>query len=123
MPVSSCGVKPGSHELASVQALSAVPNLEVKYLTVPAWSGGDIPFARVTHAKFLLVDQSTAWIGTSNWEGDYFLKTRNVAIVTDSKNVVPKLGRIFEDDWASTYSRPVKAESAAPPADSGPAPP
>ncbi|MFO0737605.1 MAG: phospholipase D-like domain-containing protein [Labilithrix sp.] len=127
--VSSWGVKPGTHELASVQALSKVPNVEVKFLTVPPWSGGEIPFARVTHAKFLIVDQDTAWIGTSNWEGDYFLKTRNVAIVTDSKNVVPKLARIFEDDWAPTYSQPVPAprdvkdEPAAPPSDSGPAPP
>jgi phosphatidylserine/phosphatidylglycerophosphate/cardiolipin synthase-like enzyme len=121
--VSSWGVKPGSHELASVQALATVPNVEVKFLTVPPWSGGDIPFARVTHAKFLLVDQATAWIGTSNWEGDYFLKTRNVAIVTDSKNVVPKLGRIFEDDWGSTYSQPLKVEPAAPREDTGPAPP
>lgn len=122
--VSSWGVKPGSHELSSVQSLSTVPNIEVKYLTVPPWSGGDIPFARVTHAKFLLIDQGTAWIGTSNWEGDYFLKTRNVAIVTDSKNVVPKLSKIYEDDWASTYTQALpKAEPAAPPADSGPAPP
>jgi phosphatidylserine/phosphatidylglycerophosphate/cardiolipin synthase-like enzyme len=121
--VSSWGVKPGSHELASVQALATVPNVEVKFLTVPPWSGGEVPFARVTHAKFLLVDRATAWIGTSNWEGDYFLKTRNVAIVTDSMNVVPKLAGIFEDDWASTYSQPLKVEPAAPPADSGPAPP
>lgn len=126
--VSSWGVKPGSHELASVQSLAEAPNVEVKYLTVPPWSGGDIPFARVTHAKFLLVDGATAWIGTSNWEGDYFLKTRNVAIVTESKHVVPKLARVFEGDWASNYSQPVtpeapKAEPASPPADTGPAPP
>jgi len=121
--VSSWGVKPGSHELASVQALAAVPNIEVKVLTVPAWSGGEIPFARVTHAKFLIADSRLAWIGTSNWEGDYFLKTRNVAIVTNANNVVPKLARIFEDDWAPTYSQPVKAAPEAPPASSDPAPP
>ena len=124
--VSSWGAKPGSHELASVQALAQVPNVEVRVLTVPPWSGGEIPFARVTHAKFLLLDGDTAWIGTSNWEGDYFLKTRNVAIVTDAATVVPKLTRVFEDDWAGPYSTPLpplKAEPEAPPASTDPAPP
>lgn len=126
--VSSWGAKAGSHELASVQALAKVPNIEVRVLTVPPWSGGEIPFARVTHAKFLVLDGETAWIGTSNWEGDYFLKTRNVAIVTDAATVVPKLTRVFEDDWASPYTTPlaptpIKAEPEAPPASTGPAPP
>lgn len=98
--VSSWGAKENSHELKSVQALAAVPNIEAKVITIAPWSGGDIPFARVCHSKFFLVDRQTAWIGTSNWEGDYFLKTRNVAIVTTEAAVVPKLAKVYEDDWA-----------------------
>src|SRR5262249_30288294 len=72
--VSSWGAKENSHELKSVQALAQVPNIEARVITIPPWSGGDIPFARVCHSKFFLVDRTVAWIGTSNWEGDYFLK-------------------------------------------------
>jgi len=114
--VSSWGNKEGSHEQRSIRALATVPNVEVRVMTIPPWSGCDIPFARVTHAKFLLLDRKTAWVGTSNWEGDYFLKTRNVAIVTDAAAVVSPLTRVFDDDWAFS------AAPAAPPSSSGPAP-
>ena len=103
----------------------------MKVLTVPPASTGDIPFARVSHAKFFIVDGAKAWIGTSNWEGDYFLKTRNVAIVVENGGLPARLDRIFEDDWSSSYSQPLgsppaplaplNAVPAAPPSGSGPA--
>ncbi|MBX3226293.1 MAG: hypothetical protein KIT84_43080 [Labilithrix sp.] len=112
--VSSWADKEDNHAL---RALASVPNVEVRVMTIPPWSGGEIPFARVTHAKFLLLDRASAWIGTSNWEGDYFLKSRNVAIVTDAPNVVAPLSRIFDGDWAFS------AALAAPPSSSDPARP
>ena len=105
--VSHWGAKPKSAALRSVQALAAHPNIEVRVLTVPAWSGGEIPFARVTHAKFMVADGRTAWVGTSNWEGDYFLKTRNVAIVAEGGALAPRLDKIFADDWSSAYTAPL----------------
>jgi phosphatidylserine/phosphatidylglycerophosphate/cardiolipin synthase-like enzyme len=105
--VSSWGVKPGSHELASVQALATVPNIEVHSFTIPPFSGGDIPFARVAHSKFLIIDDTTAWVGTSNWEGDYFTKTRNVAVVTSSPKVVTPLKSVFVTDWGSPMAATV----------------
>jgi phosphatidylserine/phosphatidylglycerophosphate/cardiolipin synthase-like enzyme len=113
--VSHWGANAGSHARKSVEELAALPNVEVRVLTVPPWSGGEIPFARVSHAKYLVVDGRSAWIGTSNWEGDYFLKSRNVALVSEGGALAPRLGRVFEDGWSSAYAAPLtSAPSPAP---------
>jgi phosphatidylserine/phosphatidylglycerophosphate/cardiolipin synthase-like enzyme len=102
--VSHWGAKAGSAARRSIDALSHIANIEVRVLTIPPWSRGPIEFARVAHAKYLVVDGRVAWIGTSNWEGDYFLKSRNVAIVSEGGALAPRLARIFEDGWSSPYS-------------------
>jgi len=87
-----------------------LPNVEVRVLTVPPFSGGEIPFARVSHAKFAVFDAgTTVWIGSSNWEGDYFTRTRNVGVVVEGGALGRRLEGIFEDDWKSTYTRPLGA--------------
>jgi phosphatidylserine/phosphatidylglycerophosphate/cardiolipin synthase-like enzyme len=109
--VSHWGANAGSHARESVERLAALANVEVRVFTIPAWSGGEIPFARVAHAKYLVADGRVAWIGTSNWEGDYFLKTRNVAIVAETGAIASRLARIFEDGWSSTYAAPIAASA------------
>jgi phosphatidylserine/phosphatidylglycerophosphate/cardiolipin synthase-like enzyme len=99
----------------------AARGIDVRVLEIPRWSGGDIPFARVAHAKFMVVDGATAWIGTSNWEGDYFLKTRNVAVVASGGGVPDRLARVFEDDWSSPYTKTLKSDGDAPPSGNDPA--
>ena len=44
------------HTIAGLQKLARIPNIAVRLTTIPLWSGGFIPFARVTHAKALVVD-------------------------------------------------------------------
>ncbi|MBX3219229.1 MAG: hypothetical protein KF795_01845 [Labilithrix sp.] len=107
--VSHWGTNAGTPARSSVEALAAVPNVEVRVLTVPPWSGGAIPFARVAHAKYMLADGRAAWIGTSNWEGDYFLKSRNVAIVVEGGSLPSRLARVFDDGWSSAYATPFSA--------------
>jgi phosphatidylserine/phosphatidylglycerophosphate/cardiolipin synthase-like enzyme len=106
--VSHWGANSGSAARKSVESLAAVDNVEVKVLTIPPWSGGEIPFARVAHAKYMVVDGRSAWVGTSNWEGDYFLKSRNVAVVANDGDLAPRLGRIFEDGWGSNYAKTLR---------------
>jgi phosphatidylserine/phosphatidylglycerophosphate/cardiolipin synthase-like enzyme len=113
--VSHWGAREGRDARASIEAISKVPNVNVKVLTVPPWSGGEIPFARVAHAKYMVVDDRVAWIGTSNWEGDYFLKSRNVAVVAEGGDLAPRLRRVFDDGWSSAYATPL-ASYASPPA-------
>ena len=78
---------------------------EVNVMTIPPASTGEIPFARVVHAKFALFDDDAAWIGTSNWEGDYFEKSRNVSVFLDGAALAAPVAAIFDGDSASPYVR------------------
>ena len=130
--VSSWASKAGSEERLVLQSLARVPSVEVRVLTIPPWSGGEIPFARVAHAKYMVVDAALppakAWVGTSNWEGDYFTKSRNVGVIAEGGALPARLDRVFDDGWSGAYAAPLSAASsppapAAPPSSSGPARP
>ena len=98
--------KPGL--IDAVRDLARLPNVEVRLLHIPPWSGGEVAFGRVAHAKYLVIDEGeVAWIGTSNWEGDYFTKSRNVGLVLRGGAVGPRLHRIFDDGWAEPFAERV----------------
>jgi phosphatidylserine/phosphatidylglycerophosphate/cardiolipin synthase-like enzyme len=80
--------------------------IEVSIFTIPQWSGGFVPFARVAHAKYCVVDAARGWVGTGNWEPDYFLKSRNVGLLIDGGPVPPRLDVFFRENWASKYAAP-----------------
>jgi len=90
--------------IEGLQSLQTLPELDVRLSTIPPWSGGFVPFARVTHAKYLVVDGRRSWIGTGNWEGDYFFQSRNAGLIFDSPTVGARLDRFFEDAWGSPYA-------------------
>lgn len=90
--------------IEGLQSLQSVPGIDVRMSTIPQWSGGFIPFARVAHAKYLVVDGKRSWVGTGNWEGDYFHQSRNAGLVIDSASVGGRLDRFFADAWGSTYA-------------------
>jgi phosphatidylserine/phosphatidylglycerophosphate/cardiolipin synthase-like enzyme len=93
--------------LPGLKALSATPGIQIRVMTIPPWSGGDIPFARVVHAKYLSVDGARAWVGTSNWEKDYFYDCRNVGLVLEGPRFAARLERYFEDGWTGPYAAPL----------------
>jgi phosphatidylserine/phosphatidylglycerophosphate/cardiolipin synthase-like enzyme len=95
--------------IGGLQALARIPDVEVRMLTIPQWSGGFIPFARVAHAKLLVVDDARGWLGTSNWEREYFYKNRNVAVLVDDTTVVGQLAGFFADAWE--HATPVDPEA------------
>ncbi len=97
-----------------LQRLSRVPNIEVKLSTVPEWSGGYIPFARVQHCKFAIADTARTWIGTSNWGPGYFTSSRNLALTFDSRKLAEQARRVFESGWSSTYAAAVNPDSTYP---------
>jgi phosphatidylserine/phosphatidylglycerophosphate/cardiolipin synthase-like enzyme len=97
--------------LEDLRALTGVKNVEVKLSSVPEWSGGYIPFARVQHCKFMVVDMKTLWIGTSNWEPDYFRTSRNAAMVIESRPVAIQARRVFRSSWEAPFARPLTAET------------
>ncbi|XP_065564619.1 5'-3' exonuclease PLD3-like isoform X2 [Artemia franciscana] len=59
-------------------------DIQVKRFIVPTLtpSQAAIPFARVNHDKFMVTD-NVAYIGTSNWSGDYFINTAGIGIVVE----------------------------------------
>ncbi|XP_057685077.1 5'-3' exonuclease PLD3-like [Corythoichthys intestinalis] len=93
-------------------------DIQVRLFVVPANAEQKkIPFARVNHNKYMVTDQ-VAYIGTSNWSGDYFVNTAGSALVvnqTASSSLQPsvqsQLRDVFERDWNSIYSSPLMQHS------------
>jgi phosphatidylserine/phosphatidylglycerophosphate/cardiolipin synthase-like enzyme len=94
----------------AVQKLARAKGVTVRFLDIPAWSGGFVPFARTAHAKYLVVDGARAWVGTSNWEGDYFTRSRNVGLVVEGAAFAGQLERVFHDALVSPYAEVVDPE-------------
>lgn len=109
---------PFLRSLASVQDPQTRLDIQVRLFVVPASpQQKEIPFARVNHNKYMVTDQ-VAYIGTSNWSGDYFVSTAGSALVvnqTASKSLEPtvqsQLKAVFERDWDSEYSAPLTQHS------------
>ncbi|XP_055913518.1 5'-3' exonuclease PLD3-like [Eupeodes corollae] len=88
-------------------------DIEIRRFIVPADPDqAKIPFGRVNHNKYMVTD-NTAYIGTSNWSGDYFTDTAGIGlIIKDSNNdrkdndttIVTQLTSVFERDWNSPYA-------------------
>ncbi len=93
-----------------LKSLSLVPRIRVKLSEIPDWSGGYIPFARVEHCKYLVIDTSACWIGTSNWEKSYFYTTRNLGVVVLDEKFSRRLRDIFYKDWDGPYTSLIQAD-------------
>ena len=116
--------KPKSDSLAALASLAALPNVEIRVFSIPKHSSGEIPFARVAHAKFMIADRAVAWVGTSNWEGDYFTASRNVGVIVEGGALPATLDDVFVANWGSAYASPVVSGPAPAdrPSSSDPAP-
>ena len=53
-----------------------------------------------------MADAGRGWIGTSNWEPDYFLSSRNVGLLIDGGALPPRLDSFFRESWESPYAAP-----------------
>lgn len=95
-----------SHK-SGLRGLRDRPNIAVKIVTIPPSSKGDIPFARLIHAKYLTVDESSFWLGSSNWEDRYFLRSRNVGVRVQSPRLCRELEQSFDALWTSPYATPL----------------
>ncbi len=99
-----------SYIIPYLKSLTLVPRIEVRLTSIPGWSGGFIPYARVIHAKYLVVDGNRFWLGTSNWAKDYFHVSRNVGLVGGGGDVGGQLDRFFLTGWDSPYTETVRPE-------------
>ncbi len=94
--------------LPYVFSLAAAPGIDVRFTTVPQWSGGFIPYARVEHAKYLVADDDRCWIGTSNWTRSGFHECRNVSLFLHGTAIATNLVEFFETGWRSSYAHAVE---------------
>jgi len=90
-------------QVGDLQDLARLPNIEVKFAAIPAYSRGFIPYARVVHSKVMRVDDDISWVGTSNWGYDYFYRSRNVETVLRLPAVARILDEIFLSLWNGPY--------------------
>lgn len=93
-------------DLPTLRALSAVPNVTLKVASIPQTARGFIPFARVVHSKFMVVDDAILWLGTSNWSEKYFTASRNVELIFRRVDLATKANEIFERLGRSPYAAP-----------------
>ncbi len=100
-------------KLGALQNLGGTKGLQIKLLTVPQYSGGFIPFARVCHAKYLVVDGERGWLGTSDWSHDNFYSSRNVGLLLRGAQA-DQLETIFARGWQSSHAAPLRLEGSYP---------
>ena len=90
-------------------SLDKLKNVEIRACRIPEAKEGPIPFARVHHSKYLVVDGRRAWLGTANWGRGYFRQSRNYGLVMRGGEIPPRLDKLFDFDWErSTALKPAK---------------
>jgi len=94
----------GGRALPHLKALTLIPNLEVKVATIPEAQEGHIPFSRVIHSKYLVVDEVHLALGTSNWEESYFTESRNLELLFRDSPLAREAARIHDRLWTSRYA-------------------
>jgi cardiolipin synthase len=60
------------------------------------------PAFDLTHEKSMVIDDSTAFIQSLNWETRNITETRDYAVVTTHKHEVGEIMECFDADWART---------------------
>jgi len=81
-------------DMPTIERLKKIPNLEFRYLDYSKVTGNGI-----IHAKYLVVDDSAAYVGSQNFDWRSFAHIHETGLrVTDSV-VVKQLQQIFEYDW------------------------
>lgn len=103
--VSNWGVEKDAIE--HIKSLSLIPNIEIRVVSIPEASSGFIPFSRVIHSKYMVVDGKTLWIGTSNWTGGYLDDSRNVELILPDEKLAAQGTAIHEQLWISEYASPI----------------
>lgn len=90
-----------------IKALARTENIAVKISALPQHSSGFVPFSRVEHLKYLVIDGETGYVTTSNWGPGYFLTSRGTAVIMKGAAGAAVLEDIFSKTWTGPYAQPV----------------
>lgn len=91
-----------------LKSLAVLPNITVKFSSLPEAPRGFIPYARVEHCKYAVADNDRAYIGTGNWGWGYFNTTVDASVFFSGKEPVSTLVKIFDRDWNGPYVTTLK---------------
>lgn len=58
------------------------------------------PAFTVTHEKSMVVDESSAWVGSMNWDAENFESARDFAVLSTEPEEVAEVIDCFEADWS-----------------------
>lgn len=94
-------------QLQHLRSLALIPNVEIRVATLPLSKDGYIPYSRVIHSKYLVVDGKTLWLGTSNWAGGYLDDSRNVEAVVKDEALAKRVLDVHAQLWSSSYAEPL----------------
>ena len=84
----------GLSEKSTIEQLKAIPNLDLRILDFNKLTGNGI-----IHAKYLVVDGATAYVGSQNFDWRSFEHIHETGLrITDAK-VVGQVLAIFNQDW------------------------
>jgi phosphatidylserine/phosphatidylglycerophosphate/cardiolipin synthase-like enzyme len=100
--------------IAHLKSLSLIPGVEIRIATLPEAKEGFIPFARVVHSKYMVLDGKTLWLGTSNWRGGYLDNSRNLEVVVKDEALAGKVLGLHKQLWDSPYSEKIDVMKAYP---------
>jgi len=90
-----------------IKALARTDNITVKISSLPEAPSGFIPYARVEHCKYMVLDGETSYVTTNNWGPGYFLTTRGAAVFIRGAAGAAALEDIFSRTWDGPYVQPV----------------
>jgi phospholipase D3/4 len=95
-----------------IKSLSEEKNISIKISSIPQYTGGFIPYSRVDHCKYMLVDGKTSFISTSNWGKSYFYGSRGAAIIIKGSESARVVKGMFEMSWNSPYVKDLDVNKA-----------
>ena len=99
-----------ARQVDQLKKIAAVSNIKVKFSSIPDLPGRYISYARVEHCKYIVVDSTSCWIGSSNAEKSYLYNTRNIGVVVWNTKIAGLLQRIFLKDWNGPYTELVRQD-------------
>ncbi|MBB3119296.1 phospholipase D-like domain-containing protein [Pseudoduganella violacea] len=84
----------GLSEPDTLTQLKAIPNLELRVLDFSKLTGNGI-----IHAKYLVVDRKTAFVGSQNFDWRAFTHIHETGLRITDEKIVGQIHAIFEQDW------------------------
>lgn len=98
----------GLSDTATLERLRAIPNLELRFLEY-----GKLSADGIIHAKYLVVDGKSAYLGSQNFDWRSFAHIHETGVKIDDATIAAQMRAIFEVDWQAQAAL-ARGEAVAP---------